>query len=107
MTLASKKYNPMMPTGLFYLNSLIWSTANSRVSGLSLLLPFFIEILVFIANSVGPDQMPHSVASHLGLHCLPNVPFRHKWVKENTAFAFSVHPYVCMYVCNFLYTDCN
>ena len=23
------------------------------------------------ANSVDPDQMPHSVASDLGLHCLP------------------------------------
>ena len=23
-----------------------------------------------MANSVDPDQMPHSVASHLGLHCL-------------------------------------
>ena len=24
-----------------------------------------------MANSVDPDQMPHSVASDLGLHCLP------------------------------------
>ena len=23
------------------------------------------------ANSADPDQMPHSVASDLGLHCLP------------------------------------
>ena len=23
-----------------------------------------------MANSVDPDEMPHSVASHLGLHCL-------------------------------------
>ena len=28
------------------------------------------EILVFNANSVNPEQMPHSVASDLGLHCL-------------------------------------
>ena len=25
---------------------------------------------VCMANSVDPDQMPHSVASDLGLHCL-------------------------------------
>ena len=31
----------------------------------------FIEIPVFNANSVDPDQTPRSVASDLGLHCLP------------------------------------
>ena len=35
-----------------------------------LLLLCFIEIPVFIANSVDPDQKPHSVVSALGLHCL-------------------------------------
>ena len=36
-----------------------------------------IAIPVFNANSVDPDQTPRSVASDLGLHCLPmsNVPF--------------------------------
>ena len=34
----------------------------------------FIEIPVLYANSVGPDQMPRSVASDLGLHCFANVP---------------------------------
>ena len=34
------------------------------------LLPCFIEIPVFNTNSVDPDQMLHSVASDLGLHCL-------------------------------------
>ena len=24
-----------------------------------------------VANSVGPDEMPHFAAFHLGLHCLP------------------------------------
>ena len=28
------------------------------------------------ANSVDPDQMPHSAASDLGLHCLP---VSHSW----------------------------
>ena len=34
----------------------------------------FIEIPALYANSVGPDQMPRSVASYLGLHCFANVP---------------------------------
>ena len=36
-----------------------------------LLLPCFMEIPIINANSVEPDQMPHSAASDLGLHCLP------------------------------------
>ena len=31
----------------------------------------FVEISKFNANSVDPDQTPRSVASDLGLHCLP------------------------------------
>ena len=34
----------------------------------SLLFYFLIKIL--LASNVGPDQMPHYVASDLGLHCL-------------------------------------
>ena len=41
------------------------------VSGLFLSLLCFIEIPLFNANKVNPDQMPRSVASALGLHCLP------------------------------------
>ena len=31
---------------------------------------------MFIANNVDPDQMPHHVASDLGLHCLPMIILR-------------------------------
>ena len=37
------------------------------------------------ANSGDPDQTPHSVASDLGLHCLPmsyKKHARHIWVKN-------------------------
>ena len=37
-----------------------------------------------LANSVDPDQMPHFVASNLGLHCLVTTLLqvsRSKWVK--------------------------
>ena len=39
-------------------------------------LPCFIDIPVFNANSVDPDQTLHSAASDLGLHCLPITLFR-------------------------------
>ena len=48
-------------------------------------LSFITEISVPNAISVDPDQMPHSAASDLGLHCLSVSLFwdaRHKWVKE-------------------------
>ena len=41
------------------------------MSGKFLSLLCLIEIPVFNANSADPDQMPHSVESDLGLHCLP------------------------------------
>ena len=42
------------------------------------------EIPVLTANSVNPDQTPHSAGSDLGLHCLLmslSRDARHKWVK--------------------------
>ena len=54
------------------------------MSGLILVLSFTIEIHVFNANSVDPDQTPRSAASDLVLHCLLMFLFwdaRHKWVK--------------------------
>ena len=41
------------------------------------------------ANSVDPDQTPHSAASDLGVHCLPVSHLwdaRHKWVKGRAQF---------------------
>ena len=62
-----------MQCGLFYLSSSDWSIFNKRGVNCLLLLPYFIEIPVFYANSVDPYQTPRSpsVASDLGLHCLP------------------------------------
>ena len=33
-------------------------------------------MVLILANSVEPDEMQHYAAFHLGLHCLPNYPFR-------------------------------
>ena len=41
------------------------------MSGKFLLLSCFVEISELNANSVDPDQAPHSAASDLGLHGLP------------------------------------
>ena len=30
-----------------------------------------LKIVFVLANSVDPDEMPHYVAFHLGLHCVP------------------------------------
>ena len=57
-----------MPNGLLYLHSLDRSISNIRGVWLVLLLACFIEIHVFNANSVDPDQTPHIAASDLGLH---------------------------------------
>ena len=46
----------------------ILSFQGCRVYFIAFIL-FLMEIL--LANNVDPDQMPHNVASDLGLHCLP------------------------------------
>ena len=43
-------------------------------------------MVALFANSGDPDQAPHSVASALGLHCLPNTLLgvsRLQWVNHN------------------------
>ena len=53
------------------LNFLDWSISNRRGVWLVSLIIMFMVILVFNAISVNYDQMPHSAASDLDLHCLP------------------------------------
>ena len=62
-----------------------------RMSGCFLLcvLLCLIEIPVFSANTVDPDQTPRSAASDLGLHCLPMSLLwdtRHKWVNTESKY---------------------
>ena len=43
---------------------------------------FSLKFIFILANSVDPDEMPHDVAFHLGLHCLPKYAFRsHNYTK--------------------------
>ena len=59
-------FNPLYTGGLFHCYILDeWGV------GSVLLLLFYVLCKILIANNVGPDQMPHYVASDLGLHCLP------------------------------------
>ena len=50
-------------------------------------------MVALFANSGDPDQMPHSAASDLVLHCLPITllgVFRLQWVNEYLQYTFSV-----------------
>ena len=38
-----------------------------------------LEIDFVLLNSADPDEMPHYVAFHLGLYCLPKYPVRCFW----------------------------
>ena len=38
---------------------------------LDFIITVFYRNFCFKANSVDPDQMPHSAVSDMGLHCLP------------------------------------
>ena len=50
-----------------------WSLVSiSKINGISIS-----EDQFFLVNSADPDEMPHYVAFHLGLHCLPKYLFRH------------------------------
>ena len=52
-------------------------TSSFVILGVSDLFCHFYSIFdekIMLANNVDPDQMPHNVASDLGLHCLPKYP---------------------------------
>ena len=59
-----------MPSGFFYLQSLDWSISSITSVWLVFIVTMFYRnhSPVFHANSVDPDQTPHSAASDLGLH---------------------------------------
>ena len=40
-----------------------------------------LEIVFILANGEDPDEMPHDVTFHLGLHCLPKYVFRSHYTK--------------------------
>ena len=48
--------------------------SHVEISKLEVLQSF--KIVLVVANSADPDEMPHYAAFHLGLHCLPKYPFR-------------------------------
>ena len=47
------------------------SICHFRGGRSTLLHLFYFSSKILLANSVDSDQMPHYVASDLGLHCLP------------------------------------
>ena len=37
---------------------------------------FYLKIVFAFTNSVGPDEMQHHAAFHLGFHCLQKYPLK-------------------------------
>ena len=62
-------FNSLYTGGLFHCYILDESICHVRGIGSILSLLFYFHWKIMLANSVGPDQMPHHVASDLGLHC--------------------------------------
>ena len=57
------------------------------------------------ANSEEPDQMPHSVASDLSLHCMLTTLLgvsRLKWVNRNAHIFICDHDYIQIICCFFV-----
>ena len=64
-------FNPLYIGGLFHCYMLDESTCHFRDADSILMFLFYFLWKILLANSVDPDQMPHYVASDLGLHCFP------------------------------------
>ena len=65
--------NPFKTNGIFLKLHTIksgWSILYIEAEGTDSMINFD------LANSSDPDEMPHNVAFHLGLHCLPKYQFR-------------------------------
>ena len=77
----------MYTSGLFHCYMLDKPICHFRGVRSILSLLFYFGWKILLANCVGPDQMPHYVASDLGLHCLPMTllrDFMYAWVKKLT-----------------------
>ena len=64
-------FNPFMPNGFFYLNSLNRFISYIKVVWLVFIVTIFVEISKLQAKCLDPNQTPPSVAFDLGLNCLP------------------------------------
>ena len=63
--------NPVYTGGLFHCYMLDEFICHFRSVGSVVLFLFYLLWKILLAKDVDPDQMPHYVASDLGLHCLP------------------------------------
>ena len=68
---AHKRINPLYPGAQCHCYMFDEFICHFRDVESILLLLFYFWWKIMLANSVGPDQTPHDVASDLGLHCLP------------------------------------
>ena len=64
-------YNPLVTNGLSYCYHLGESTFIVRGTRSDFEFLFHFSMKILIANRIAPDGTSHSVASYLGLYCLP------------------------------------
>ena len=64
-------FNPHLPSGPIHPYQLEESISNFRAVWGTFSFLFCFESILVLTNNEDPDQMPHFVASDLGLHCLP------------------------------------
>ena len=82
----------IQPTN-FHCYMLDESICHFRGVGSILSLLFYFRWKILCANNVYPDQMPHDVASDLGLHCSPVTLLqvsRREWVNSIALFAYDL-----------------
>ena len=73
VTSASSFLNPLYTGGLFHCYTCMLDESICHFRGVRsvLFLLFYFPWKILLAYNVDPDQMPHYVASDLGLPCLP------------------------------------
>ena len=94
-------YSPFMSSGFIYHNSLDWSISNSRtlVSFYYYNVVCFIEIPIVNANSLDPDQTPHSALFAI----YPFEVSRLKWKSNGYSFWRDNSVRIVFFFCFFVF----
>ena len=60
----------------------------------------FLKVVIVLANSEDPDDMPHNASSHQGIHCLIRFTFRIYWYTQGSNLGGSVRLATAMLLLN-------
>ena len=84
----SFQLNPLL-SGRFF-NGYTLNTCICHFRGIGSILSFLFLMENSVRNHVDPYQMPHYVASDLGLHCLHMTFLQVYWVKEESVVEYFI-----------------